>query len=198
MIAITVLAGGWSARRVDLRRLPGTVIAVNDSAIHAPCVDLVVSMDRLWAENRFAQVSQLGKPLWLRRSTLRNVRWETCASVTPFECDHTSTTLSDEPGRLNGTHSGFCAINLAYQLRPQEIYLVGFDGALGPRGERHWFPDYPWKGGGGSKPGKLAEWSLQYATAATQMRAAGIDVFHHSLDPKRDRTRFTPITRIEA
>lgn len=189
MSAITVLAGGWSATRVDLHKLPGTVIAVNDSAIHAPRVDLVVSMDRLWTENRFVQISRLARPLWLRRCALRNVRWETCASVMPFECDHTSTTLSDEPGRLNGTNSGFCAINLAYQMRPREVYLVGFDAALGPRGERHWFPDYPWKGGGGSKLGKLAEWSAQYATAAWQMREAGIDVFHHA-----SRTHFRSIS----
>jgi hypothetical protein len=178
--AVTVLAGGWSATRVDLRRLPGTVIAVNDSAIYAPRIDIVVSMDRLWTENRFAQVSQFGKPLWLRSSTLRNVRWEGCGHVTPFECDHTSTILSDEPGRLNGTHSGLCAINLAYQMRPSEIYLIGFDVELGPKGERHWFPDYEWKAGGGSKPAKLAEWSEQYAIVAKQMRDAGIDVFHRA------------------
>ncbi len=199
MRAITVLAGGWSAGQVDLHRLPGFVIAVNDSAIHAPHFDAVVSMDRLWAEHRYAQVSRMGRPVWLRRSTLRNVvGWDADMGVTAFENDHRSTTLSDVTGTLNGTHSGFCALNLAYQMRPTRLYLVGFDSALGPKGERHWFPDYPWKNGGGSKRDKLVEWSRQYAVASTQLRVAGVEVFHHSLDPRHHlHTHFKAITTKE-
>lgn len=177
MSAITVLAGGWSASDVDMRKLPGKVIAVNDAAIHAPRVDFVVSMDRIWSENRLAQVTKLGKPVWLRESAVRHLPWREAGCVTAFKCDHTSTSLSILPDTLNGTHSGFCALNLAYLLRPRRLYLVGLDSRPGPKGERHWFADYPWKGGGGSKPAKITEWSKQYDTAASQLRAAGIDVW---------------------
>lgn len=187
---ITVLAGGWSASRFDLRKLPGHVIAVNDAAIYSPRVDEVVSMDRIWAEHRYAQVRKLNVPIWLRRSTIRHFTVD--ESVTTFENDHTSTVLSDESGRLNGTHSGFCALNLAYQLRPRDLYLVGFDMKLGPRGERHWFPNYPWKSGGGSSAGKLAEWGAQFKKAAEQLREAGIRTY---LASQPEWSPFASITR---
>jgi len=182
MIA-TILAGGFSASRVDLRRLPGTVIAVNDSMLYAPKWDIGVSMDRLWSENRWGIViEKTTKPIWLRTGTLKNVRATDCDHVMQYENDHTSTTLSEDPRVLNGTHSGFCALNLAYHLRPSELYLVGFDMQLGPRGERHWHPDYPWKSGGGSGPAKLFEWSTQIKTAIEQLSKAQIATFVVSRD----------------
>lgn len=174
MKVITILAGGFSATRVDLKKLPGFVIAVNDSAIYAPRIDAIVSMDRLWAENRFGLVSKFGKPLYLRRSTVRNLAAEELECVTLFDNDHEATELSDVPGRLDGTHSGFCALNLAFQMCPERLYLVGFDMALGPKRQRHWFPDYPWSNGGGSSGGKLAEWAGQFRRPAAQLANAGI------------------------
>lgn len=174
---VTVLAGGWSASKVDLRKLPGTVIAVNDAAYYAPRWDICVSMDRLWAENRWALIERsTTRAIFLRRSTMKNVDPRELKHVHLFENDHKATVLSDERGTLHGTNSGFCALNLAYQMRPQKLFLVGFDMALGPRGERHWFPNYPWKGGGGSGAGKLAEWSRQFDTAAIQLERVGISV----------------------
>ncbi len=96
--------------------------------------------------------------------------------MTLFANDHRSTVLSDEAGRLNGTHSGFCALNLAYQMRPLELYLIGFDMRRGPNGEHHWYPDYFWsKNATGA--GRLMEWAAQFETAARQLAAAGISVF---------------------
>src|SRR4029077_3462946 len=177
MKIVTLLAGGWSASQVDLAKLPGTVIAVNDAAYYAPRWDLCVSMDRLWTENRWHLIEHsTSKRFWLRRCTMKNVSAENLAHVTLFDNDHKASVLSDRSGTLNGTNSGLCALNLAFQMRPQRLILVGFDMALGPRGERHWFPDYPWKSGGGSKAGKLAEWAQQMHTAAAQLDQAGIEV----------------------
>ena len=177
---ITIVAGGWSASQFNLARLPGIVIAVNDAARYLPGWDIAISMDRVWTENRFEYLARLERPTYLRRSTLGNVDWIKAHWVRDFQCDHTSRTMAEQPKRgdqLNGTHSGFCALNLAYQMRPQKLYLVGFDMALGPKGERHWFPDYPWKNGGGSGAGKLREWSAQFETAAFQLRRAGIGTY---------------------
>jgi hypothetical protein len=176
MKQVTIIAGGWSATRVDLRRVPGFVIAVNDAAVYAPRWDAAVSMDRLWFENRHEQVLKSGKPLYMRENAIRS-RGEH-AAVERFACDHASTTMAEKSDvlRLNGTHSGFCALNLAYQMLPEEIFLIGFDMQLGPRGERHWFRDYPWSNGGGSGAGKLGEWAAQFKTAGAQMRKARISV----------------------
>jgi hypothetical protein len=174
---VTVLAGGWSASQLDLHKLPGFVIAVNDAAIYAPRVDALVSMDRIWTENRFDKICRFARPVWLRRSTLKNIHSDGLDDIHLFECDHTSTTLSDEPNTLNGTHSGFCALNLAYQMRPAELYLVGFDMKRGPNNEAHWFPQYPWVEGHATGEKRLAEWGAQFDTAAHQLRAAGIATF---------------------
>jgi hypothetical protein len=173
---VTVVAGGWSASRFDLSKLPGTVIGVNDAGLLVPHVDIIVSMDRLWAEHRFDRLRGLRKPTWLRRRTLMNIDLEGCTFVTPFENDHTSTVLSEVPGTLNGTHSGFCALNLAYQLKPCELYLVGFDMQRGPKGEAHWFPPYPWSATS-TGAARLAVWAGQFEGAALQLHAAGIRTF---------------------
>jgi len=195
MSSITIVAGGWSASQFNLAKLPGTIIAVNDSAHYLPRWDICLSMDRMWAEARVESLRRLQKPIWLRASTLKNVL--NIRPIVPFECDHTSTIMAERapdgaPHRLNGTHSGFCALNLAYQMRPRAIFLVGFDMALGPRGERHWFPDYAWKNGGGSSGGKLAEWSGQFEPAAQQFLAAQIVV---SVAGKKGPRWFRPIDR---
>jgi hypothetical protein len=174
---VTLLAGGWSASQVDLARLPGTVIAVNDAAYYAPRWDVCVSMDRTWTENRWRLIEHsTAKRFWLRRCTMKNVNAEKLPHVALYENDHKATVLSEKSGTLNGTNSGLCALNLAYQMRPQRLILVGFDMALGPRGEKHWFPDYPWKNGGGSKACKLAEWAAQLSIADAQLHRAGIEV----------------------
>jgi hypothetical protein len=64
--------------------------------------------------------------------------------------------FTDQVGVLNGTNSGLCGFNLAYQMRPKQILLFGFDMKRGPNGEAHWFPDYPWaKPGGATTSGQI-------------------------------------------
>jgi hypothetical protein len=173
---ITILAGGWSATQFDLRKLPGIVIAVNDSAFYAPRWDICVSMDRLWSMHRGDWIRRQDRPVWLRRAASERYDWRGCDSIQFFENDHESTTLSDDPRRLNGTHSGFCALNLAYHLKPAQLWLVGFDMARGPCGEAHWHPQYPWVEGHATGTGRLAEWATQFDRAAQQFAAAGIEV----------------------
>lgn len=177
MSVISVLAGGWSASQVSLRHLPGTIIAVNDSALYAPRWDIAISMDRLWTEHRWEWIGRQSKPIYIRRCALKNCCDEEEPHVIPFECDYKSTQLIDNEGKLNGTHSGFCALNLAYKMRPKEIYLFGFDMQRGPKGEAHWFPQYPWVNGHATSTGKLASWATQFDGAAKQLRQAGIRAY---------------------
>ena len=172
---ISVVAGGWSVSTVDLLRIPGTIIGVNDSAIRLPRCDLVVSMDRKWAEYRYDRLRQMRAPAYIRRSALQNIR-DKWPWLNSFECDHTSSTFSDQPGVLNGTNSGLCAFNLAWQMRPEKILLFGFDMKRGPNGEAYWYKPYPWSEKGATSSGKYAAWSKQFSRAAKQCKAAGIEV----------------------
>lgn len=166
---VCVIGGGWSAGLVDLAALPGILIGVNDSAIHARC-DIAVSMDRLWSEHRFDDLRRMRRLAWLRRSAVQNLdrRWPW---LRIFENDHKSVELSDDPQTLNGTNSGTCAVNLAFILRPRRIVLVGFDMNLSPAGAAHWYPPYPWsKTAGSTTRGKYQEWAGEFDRIAEQCR----------------------------
>jgi hypothetical protein len=173
---ISIVGGGPSVRALDLARIPGTIIAINDSAIHLPRFDIVVSMDRLWTEHRYPQLRELRKQAHIRRSALQNLpgKWPWLRS---FECDHTTAELSDQQGVLNGTNSGLCGVNLAYQMRPAQILLYGFDLKRGAAGEPYWYPPYPWTAPkGATSDGKYRDWSKHLISALRQCEAKGIEV----------------------
>lgn len=165
---ISIIAGGRSVRGIDLRRIPGTRIGVNDSFVHAEC-DIAVSMDRLWAENRWAALSHEGKPTYLRDAAARNLG-EPPPWLTIFSCDISRMDLSEDWKALNGNNSGFCALNIAYLARPRKIFLFGFDMCGG-----YWYPGYSWNPTG-TKGGRLRKWSKEFAVAAKQLTKAGIEV----------------------
>lgn len=165
---VSIIGGGWSAKNVDLAALPGTIIGVNDAAIHAPRVDIVLSMDRAWIENRVAALYEMKLPTFLRLSALRNVfeiireSW-----VFPFDCRNDTGGLGKYECMLNGPSSGHCALNLAFIMRPKRINLVGFDATGG-----HWFPKYSW----GKTVGTNPLWRDASVDGIKQCEAVGIEV----------------------
>lgn len=172
---VFVIAGGWSVSQYDLRglRARGYVIGVNDSALHAD-VDLALSMDRLWIEHRHAEMLNRRIPMLLREGAAKSVRY----GFDVFECDHTSNMMSKKPRVLNGTNSGMCAINCAFQLEPERVFLLGFDMCRGPNDEPYWYPPYSWAEKGATKPGKYVEWAKQFDGIAKQFEREGIAVFN--------------------
>lgn len=215
-VEVSVVAGGWSFSRIDRSRVPGYLIGVNDAGLRLSGVDCVVSMDRLWTEHRWQQLVVLQREAWLRHAAVKNLDWRSYASsrgwLRVFSCDHESSIMVDgvpvpvisdypgsihlaasgEPLTLNGTNSGMCAVNRAYQLKPKVLWLFGFDCQEGPKGEKHWYVDYDLIGkdgrptSGGTSPKKLSEWARQYDGIAATCRGAGIEVINVS-----DRTLIT-------
>jgi hypothetical protein len=177
---ISIVGGGWSVRHIDQARIPGTIIGVNDSAVLLPRCDIAVSMDRLWTEYRFDVLRDRRRLAWLRRSAVQNV-----PSKFPwlhvFECDHESTEFIDLPDMLNGTNSGFCAFNLAYQMRPKFILLFGFDMNRNANRAAYWYPPYPWTSkAGGTSTRKYKNWAGEFFAAARKCKDAGITVLNAS------------------
>lgn len=172
---ISIVAGGASVRAIDLKQIPGRIIAINDAAIQLPRVDFIVSMDRRWTEYRYEMLRQMMKPAHLRRSALQNI-YDRSPWINSFECDHRSMVFSDRRGVLNGTNSGLCGFNLAYQMRPEQILLFGFDMKRAAGGEPYWYPPYPWSARGATTGGKYSAWSKQFSSAARSCAKAGIEV----------------------
>lgn len=178
---VSVLGAGWSVRGLDLSKLPGLVIGVNDTGIIAPKVDAIVSMDRLWTENRWNDLKLLKIPTWIRLAALKNIK-ENPTWLNPFFNSHVLTTPSENWDVLNGTNSGMCAINLAYLWQPEIIILFGFDHCRNKEGRAYWFGEgYPWaRTGGGTGNGRYEEWAKQYEVIAEACRNRGIKVFNAS------------------
>lgn len=182
---VIVLAGGHSVASYDLRHIEklGYLIAVNDAALYTKC-DVAFTMDRLWLEGRQLMLKVLNPPdIWYRKGTPKNFdppqHWMAYQHTDPDPA-----IMSMSPGHLTGSNSGTAALNLAFQRAQKRVFLLGFDMQLGVGGERHWYPDYPWNAGGGTKKGVLKEWSQEFKTIAKQFDSAGIKVYnvnHRSL-----------------
>ena len=183
---VSVLGGGWSARGYDVTRLPGETIGINDAGLLAR-TQYIVSMDRLWVENRWDELFRRGMAnefsiAYLRRSALKNITVRP-TFLSPFDCDHTSVDFSPRgTSRLNGTNSGACGINLAANLKPKRILLFGFDMNRSPKGEAYFYPPYPWaKPQGATSKGRYTEWAAEFARIAEQFKARGVEVINCSL-----------------
>lgn len=155
---VSIVAGGWSFEAVNHSKVPGTVIGVNDTLIAwrgAKDLDAVVSMDRLWTEHRWPLIIERKLPTYLRVSSLKRIPYGDHDWLHPYECSTTNLAFSTDKKVLNGRSSGATAVNLAYTMKPNILYLFGFDMGLGPRGVAHWYQPYPWtkgiKGNTGAK-----------------------------------------------
>ena len=186
---VSIVAGGWSFYEVDHRKVPGYVVAVNGAAQHLRCrVHAVVTMDRLWAQDAWPwaveQHRDKGGPLWslhARDAAIKNIspkEREDAPWLRPFRCRNTGLVpMSDDVAWLNGSNSGACALNLAYQARPRQLYLFGFDMCVSKKGLAYWYPHYAWtkKSGGTGKP-KMMKWAREFDAMARQFADAGIKV----------------------
>jgi hypothetical protein len=173
---VSVVAGGYSVREINLAKIPGYIIAVNDAALYLPRCDAIVSMDRLWTENRMKWLlaNMEGKTVHLREKTVPQELIKQ-HGVTLYKCNNSIVHFGPTPAHMNGTNSGYIALNLAYILWPRELYLFGFDMCRGPNNEAHWYPDYPWNTKASSN-GKLGEWSRQFDIIAEQFTTKKIAV----------------------
>jgi hypothetical protein len=123
---IIVLAGGESVKNFDYKNIDKYgcyVIGVNDAFRYAP-VNSVVSMDRLFLENRWDELSKLeNKAVFLRYNAYKvNKKPETFHGLHLFECQHDIDRFSRAGITiLHGRSSGHCALNLAYSLRPRNV-----------------------------------------------------------------------------
>ena len=176
---MSIIGGGWSFSQIDHSKVPGYVITCNDAFKYFQGnIHCAITMDRLWTEYRWDDLKKLGKPFFARRSALQNIPdWKEQNWVHMFDNDHKSVTFSDDVFTLNGTHTGACALNLAYQHRPRELYLFGFDMQRGPQGQPYWYPSYPWSPSGATKPAKYVAWGFEFEAIAKQMKSIGIQTY---------------------
>lgn len=179
---VSVVASGWSLTDVDVTRIPGVRIGVNDSAWRIGCT-WGVTMDRLFLENRIKELSAAFENVggfFYRRGIDKNV--SPPSNFIPFDNNHESIEMTGNSNCLNGTNSGLCAVSLAFSLVPRRVLLWGFDMCRNPiTGAAYYHDPYPWaKPGGATSNGRYAVWAMEFDRVAAQFKKRGIEVLNAS------------------
>lgn len=179
---VSIVACGPSALKCGAASAPGHVIAVNDAYQHVRH-DALLSMDGRWAMNRVPTLGN-GPPLFLRRSAAAHCNPTTIALherlIHLFDCDHQSDEFSNNLMQFNGPNSGYCALNLAYQMSPKIVYLFGYDHKGG-----HFHKESEWRQRGegcSNSPRKFAEWSVSCYEARRAFDSRSIAVINTNPD----------------
>lgn len=183
---ISVIGCGPSALECGAATAPGYVIAVN-GAFEYVKHNAVLSMDGRFAANKVP--SMFGHvPIWLRYRAFNHVDVSLCShavmhAIKIFKNVHAHPRFAENANyptttwQLNGDHSGYCALNLAYSMQPKTVYLYGFD--LNDEDKQHFFGKYPWFGQGSTNSRvKFAKWRTDMHEAARQFKARGIRVIN--------------------
>lgn len=126
---VTILGGGPSLRSVDLSRITGRVIAINDAFKLKPDSDILYFCDRSWWDGPHGRSSEVCRKF---DTVCRNF-----GGIVTLENDipgikrlrNTGPTglETDPAGLRHGSNSGYQCINLAYHLGVRRIVLLGFD-----------------------------------------------------------------------
>lgn len=87
---------------------------------------------------------------------------------------------------------GLVALNLAYQLKPSRLYLLGFDMCRDRSGRASWHAPYPWAPSGATSNGKYASWAKQFRDAAARFDEIDCDVWNVS--PRSAITAFAKMS----
>ena len=135
-----IVASGPSAgvTPVEVAQDRCRTIAINSSVDLVPWADILFACDFQWWENREGAQDFGGVKLSSARRACSKYE-----GVHLVKCNrHDDRTLMHNTGEVGwGGNSGFQALNLAMQMKPSRIYLVGYDMRIDYG--LHWHGDHP-------------------------------------------------------
>lgn len=176
---VSIIGCGPSALQCGGGRAPGYRIAINGAAEYV-AHDAALTMDGRFARECIDVFRD--KPAWIRASAWDHVvrrvgamsRWE---GLRVYACDRLTTTFGNDECQLNGSNSGYIALNLAYVMRPKTVWLYGFD----MNEPKRFFGFYPWQVlglGSSNSTEKFGVWAREMDHAARQFKDAGVAVYN--------------------
>lgn len=177
---VIILASGPSVRQYNIRDLEqrGTLIGISAAALYSK-PHIAFSMDRKVSEHCYPLWCIQGVPqIYLRACTVKNFVPRDNAVL--FQHDGPDTLMSDKPGGLNGSNTGTCALNLAYQMRPRRVFLLGYDMQRDKDNIPYWHPPYDWNTAGAVRAGTYAAWAKEFDLIALQFQDRKIEVYNVS------------------
>lgn len=172
---IVIVASGPTAATVPLEIAKGRArfIAVNNSWKLCPWADILFAGDYKWWEIHGGCPEFPGLKVTIDRRAAETQDWNICR-LRSYRSDGR---ISSDLGFVGGSYSGFNAVNLAVQLAPSRILLVGYDMTL--MYGVHWHGLHPvemknpW-------PGKVEQWCRALDGAAGAIAKLKIQVINCS------------------
>lgn len=170
-----ILASGPSMTRADAEavRGNGTVIAINNTILHAPWADVLWSSDVSWWVHHSQNPGPVADALREfrgRRMVLEGPEWPGVESV-PWErgAGHS------DPIRC-GNNSGHAALSWAVHQGARTVVLLGYD-MQHTGGKAHWHDDHP-KPLGNFAPGMPELCQKNMRTLAADLERIGVRVIN--------------------
>lgn len=169
-----LVASGPSAASVPLDMAEGSVrtIAINTSIRLAPWADILYACDNAWWKQYKGWPGFSGLRLSVDK---RAAEWGAAVMKCRKPDDRC---LMDELGEVGwGGNSGFHALNLAIQMRPKKVFLVGYDLSLS--NGKHWHANHPVPMHN-PKDRNVARWRNAIDAAAKVAQANGVEILNCS------------------
>lgn len=170
---IVIVASGPSASYcpLEIARGQARFIAVNSSWKLCPWADILFAGDFKWWEQNAGCPEFAGVRVSIDRRACET--WD----INRLRCYRSDARMQFDLGIVGGSNSGLNAYNLAVQLKPSKILLVGFDMTL--EYGLHWHGQHP-EGLKNPVLDVVGKWRRSVDNAAEIVAARGIKVINCS------------------
>lgn len=156
------------------------IIGINSAYKIGDWMDIIFFGDADWYWTNRKNLAKYGKIQVTCNPNLGNNRRVLNVKFTPRDGKYIQG-LSKRPNRVswNG-NSGACAINLAYHLGVQTVYLLGFDMTMTEKGRTHCHSDYNRLKGGVHKPMTFGKHKPSFPIIAKDARKLKLQIYNVS------------------
>lgn len=171
---VVIVASGPSAAQAPLETAKDRArfIAVNSSWKLSPWADILFAGDFKWWEQNAGCPEFVGLKVSIDRRAAEQF------GVLKLQGRRSDNRIEfDDLGHIGGGNSGFNALNLAAQLGPSRILLVGYDMTLAHGA--HWHGPHP-EGLKNPNSDKVGQWCRAIDAAAEAFKKRGIEVINCS------------------
>lgn len=174
--SVYLVGAGPSLRGFDFGRLRNrTVFAINDAYKHIPFATAIVSADLRWCNRRAEDLNTIaarkilvvpsGHPLpGIHGATFLRAEYESGFSENP------------EYINVRGS-SGYAALNIAFLLGYQQIFLLGYDYT---QPKERWYQRYEWKSA--STEQVYSGWAEEFGSTLPQLLRYNVTVTNVGLN----------------
>lgn len=177
------IGGGTSIKGFPFEKLTdGFKLGANKAGWLADC-DAITSLDQNFARHHWRDIEAMtkkGKPAYMVMP-IQEDGHEPIPGAT-YAWRYRDPGLSKDRRWVNGVHSGYASLGVAYHLGAKEIRLLGFDMQYGAGNKTHFHEGYAWHNRQSHR--FMNQWSRNFQVLAEHLAAEGVRVVNYVGDPE--------------